>query len=140
MIVADASALVKLVVEEEHSALARQIILKETSVGEPIEVPDLAISEVLNTLWVYYTKKKRITEAAYDTAVANFDKIIKNLDIIPATSLKDVALRVAVLKGRSVYDSMYIASSLLKGAPLLTFDVPMRNTASGLGVTVISNE
>ena len=137
MIVADASALVKLVVEEEHSALARQIFLKETSAGEPIEVPNLAVSEVLNALWVDYTKKRSIGKAAYDSAVANFGMIVEGLDIIAAKSLKDVALKIAVLKDVCVYDSMYVASSLLKGAPLLTFDGPMRNAASELGIVVL---
>lgn len=140
MIVADASALVKLVIREEHSDLTRQIFLKETAAGEPIEVPDLAISETLNALWADYTRKKGITKTAYDSAVVNFDKIIEELDIIPAKSLKDVALKVAVLKDIAVYDSMYLASSLLKGAPLLTFDGHMRVAASGLGITVLPDK
>ncbi len=140
MIVVDASALIKLVVKEEHFELARKIVLKETAAGEPIEVPDLAISETLNALWANYARKKSITKDAYEIAVADFDKIIEGLDIIPAKSLKDVALKIAVLRDIAVYDSMYIASSLLKGAPLLTFDGPMRDAASELGITVLPDK
>lgn len=137
MIVADASALFKLIVEEEHSRLVRQIFLKETSAGEPIVIPDVAVSEVLNILWVDYKIKKSINEAAFDSAIVSFDKILGNLDVIQAKALKDVALKIAVLRSITVYDSMYIASSLLKGAPLLSFDGEMRNAASKLGVNVL---
>ena len=140
MIVVDASALLKLFVKEEHFELARQIVLKETEAGEPIEVPDLAISETLNALWANYARKKSITKDAYDDAVVDFDRIVEGLDIIPAKSLKDVALRIAVLRDISVYDSMYIASSLMKGAPLLTFDGSMRDTASELGITLLPDK
>lgn len=137
MMVADASALYKLVVEEKHSETVRRIFQKESSMGEPIEVPDLAVSEALNIAWVDYKLKKSITKDAFESAIKNLNKIFDGLDIIPAQSLKDIAVNIAILKNITVYDSMYISASLLKGAPLLSFDNRMRAVATELGITTL---
>jgi predicted nucleic acid-binding protein len=140
MMVADASALYKLVIEEKHSDLVRKIVQEGVATGEPVEVPDLAVSEVLNIAWVDYKVKKSISEAVFETAIANLDKIIGDLDIIPAKSLKAVAVKIAVLKGITVYDAMYVSASLLKGAPLLSFDRKMQDAAAELGINVLEHK
>jgi predicted nucleic acid-binding protein len=140
MIVADASALFKLIVKEDHSKFVDAVFLEETSLGEPIIAPDVMVSEVLNILWVDYTIKKTIRKDAFDAAIINFDKIVENLDIIPAKSLKDVAIKISVSKNVSVYDSMYIASSLFRGASLLSFDGKMCKAAADLGIQILTEE
>lgn len=138
MIVVDASALFKLMIIENHSEFVTQIFYKETGAGEPIIIPDLAVSEVLNILWVDYNLKKTIDKDTFDMAVIKFDKIVENLDILPAKSLKDMALKLSVSKNISIYDSMYLASSVSRGAPLMSFDRKMCEKASELGVLVIT--
>lgn len=138
--VADASALYKLVIEEKRSDLVRKIFQKEASAGQPIEVPDLAVSEVLNIAWVDYKVKKNISEATFEAAILNLDRIIVDLDILPAKYLKDVAVKIAVLKGITVYDAMYVSASLLKGASLLSFDGKMCDAAAELGVTILGHK
>lgn len=137
MMVVDASALYKLVVREKNSEQARGIILNETSAGGPIEAPDLIVSEVLNALWASYAEKKSISKSEFDSAVEKLDGIMEDLDIIPATLLKEAAVNVALLKGLPVYDSMYVAAGLLKGAPVLSFDSDLRDAAAELGVRVL---
>jgi len=135
--VADASAIYKLIIREEHSKFVEDIFSEETSKGEPIVIPDVAISEVLNVLWVDYIKKKNIDSNTFDSAIVNFDKIIENLDILPGKSLKDIAIKLAASNNTSVYDSMYIAASLFRRTSLLSFDGNMQRVASQLGIPLL---
>jgi predicted nucleic acid-binding protein len=134
MTVVDANVLFKLVAKEKHSEKVREIFLKKTSVGEPMEAPDIAVSEVLNALWKSYVLKKSMSAEGFEYASRQLDLIIAQLNLIPASDLKDIALKIAVEKRITVYDSMYIAASILKGSPLLSYDEELLGTASGLGV------
>lgn len=49
--IVDASALVKLILEETDSDKARKIISDALKEGEDIMVPDIALSEALNAMW-----------------------------------------------------------------------------------------
>ncbi len=138
MTVVDASALFKLIAKEEHSERVRKFFLEKTSIGEPIEVPDIAVSEVLNALWKSYVLKKDISANNLDYASKQFDFIIEQLDLVSASILKDIALKISVEKGITIYDSMYIAASIFKGSPLLSYDKKLIEKASELGVRLES--
>lgn len=138
MIVVDANALFKLLVKEEYSDRTRDIFLRQTSSGEPIDAPDIIVSEVLNSLWKDHVIRKNLNRVAFEQALDNFSSIVKELDLIPASDLKDIAMRIAVSKRVTVYDSMYIAASILRGKPLLSFDEKMLRVASELGVQLVS--
>jgi len=53
MITLDTSALIKLVLEEENSDVAREIYKKELAMRERILVPYLVLPESLNKKWKY---------------------------------------------------------------------------------------
>ena len=65
MMVLDASALVKLVLEEDNSDVARAIYKRELSSGERIVVPYLVLSESLNTIWKYHTLRKELDDEEF---------------------------------------------------------------------------
>ncbi len=134
MTVVDASALFKLIAEEAHSKEVRKVFLAKTSVGEPIEAPDIAVSEVLNALWKAHALKKSIGVDSFEYASKQFDFIVEQIDLIPARELKEIALRIAVEKRITVYDAMYIAASIYRGSPLLSYDTRLVEKASQLGV------
>ena len=134
MTVVDANVLFKLIAKEEHSEKTRKIFLQKTSMGEPIETPDIAVSEVLNALWKSYVLKKSMSLASFEYATKQLDRIIAQLDLIPTSELKDIALKISVEKRIPVYDSMYIAASILRGSPLLSYDGELIEKASQLGV------
>lgn len=137
MIVVDANAVFKLIVKEKYSDIAREVILQHTDLGEPIDAPDVIVPEVLNALWKGYVVRKNLSKKAFDEALGNFSNIVDDLDLIPAGEIKDIAIRIAVSKHITVYDSMYIATSIFRGKPLLSFDEKMLKVASGLGVQLI---
>ncbi len=137
MIVVDANAVFKLVVKEKYSDKTREIFLRQTSSGEPIDAPDVIVSEVLNALWKDYVIRKNLSKNAFEQALDNFSSIINELNLIPANDLKDMAIRIAVSKHVTVYDSMYIAASIMSGKPLLSFDEKMLRIASELGVQLV---
>jgi predicted nucleic acid-binding protein len=134
MTVVDANALFKLIAKEEHSEAVHRIFLAKTSLGEPIEAPDIVVSEVLNALWKSYVLKKSMDIDSFEYASKQFDFIIGQLDLIPSIELKDIALKISVDKRTTVYDAMYIAASIFKGSPLLSYDKKLIEKASQLGV------
>ncbi len=137
MTVVDANVIFKLIAKEDNSETTRKIFLEKTSAGESIEAPDIAVSEVLNVLWKSYVLRKSMNAKSFEEAVNEFDLIIKEVDLIPAIILKDIALNISVSKRISVYDSMYIAASVYSGSPLMSFDKELIEKASQLGVRIL---
>lgn len=137
MIVADASAIFKLVVEEAHSSEARDVFLKETSAAEPVVEPDIALAEVFNVLWNIYTLKREIEKGEFLIARENLIKIWNKLQIIRTVELVEVASEIANSRGLTIYDSMYISASLHSGAELLTFDQKMGLEAKKMGIRLV---
>ena len=136
MTVVDASALFKLIAEEEHSDRIRKNLLAKTSVGDPIEAPDIVVPEVLNALWKSYVLKRDMNQSNFESAVKQLDAIMEQLDLISGKELKDIALRVSVEKRIPIYDSMYIAAGIQTGSPLLSCDRELVRKASELGVRI----
>lgn len=137
MIVADASAIFKLVLEEAHSSEARDVFLKETSAAEPVVEPDVALAEVFNALWNIYTLKREIEKGEFLIARENLIKIWNKLQIIRTVELVEVASEIANSRGLTIYDSMYISASLHSGAELLTFDQKMGLEAKKMGIRLV---
>ncbi|MEM3661843.1 MAG: type II toxin-antitoxin system VapC family toxin [Candidatus Micrarchaeaceae archaeon] len=122
MIILDASALVKLVVDEEHSDIAREIYKKELAMREIILVPYLALPESLNTIWKYHTLKKKLSDREYESTLDDLFSIFNKLEKVQESSIAKLASEIAHVHKLPVYDAIYIAISRLRSAPLLTFD------------------
>ncbi|EQD73291.1 nucleic acid-binding protein, contains PIN domain protein, partial [mine drainage metagenome] len=122
MITLDASALIKLVLEEENSSIARGIYKKELAMKERILVPYLALPESLNTLWKYHTLKKQLSDGKFESALNDLLYIFNKLDKVRESSVAKLASDIAHTQELTAYDSIYVAISRLNNAPLLTFD------------------
>jgi predicted nucleic acid-binding protein len=136
MITLDASALVKLVVEEENSDAARRVYKKELAQLARILVPYLALSESLNTLWKYHTLKKEMSDDKFGSALDDLLSIFSKLEKVQESSVAKLASSIAHVHRLPAYDSIYVAISRLNNAPLLTFDRRVTEHSKELGVTL----
>lgn len=136
MITLDASAIVKLALNESRSDMVYSIVNGETSKMEAIFAPDVIVAEALNAIWASYAVKKRISEQQADEAFGILRSILDNIDIIPSLELADLATDISKTHRLSVYDSLYVAASMLNSAPLLTFDKEVLAKAADIGVSI----
>ena len=134
MITLDASALIKLVVEEDNSNIARSIYKKELAMRERIFVPYLALPEALNTLWKYHTLRKELSDEKFESALNDLLSIFNKLEKVQENSIAKLASEIAHVHRLSAYDSIYIAISRQNNAPLLTFDKPITKRSKELEV------
>ena len=137
MIVLDASAMVKLVVEETGSKVAREIYKNELSDGERIIVPNIALPETLNTIWKYHALKKQLNSREYEECVNDAISIFMKLEKMPDEEIAKYSSIIASRYKIPVYDSLYTATSMLNNAPLLTFDAPIARKAKEIGLLLV---
>ncbi|MEM0143064.1 MAG: type II toxin-antitoxin system VapC family toxin [Candidatus Parvarchaeum sp.] len=138
MIVIDASALVKLIVDEPHSDFVRKKIEEETAKNEPIYAPDIILVEVSNVLWKY-SEFKKLQEVDLFGALEDLIEYWNKLKIGAAQYLIKNAVKIAKENKLSVYDSLYLSQSLVYGAPLLSFDRKLMHMAERIGIKIITN-
>jgi predicted nucleic acid-binding protein len=134
MIVLDASALVKLVLEEDNSDVARKVYKQALAMRERILVPYLALPESLNTIWKYHTLRKELNDEKFGSALDDLISIFSKLESIPESGIAKLASEIAHVHKVAVYDAIYIAISRLNDAPLLTFDEPLSKRSKEFGV------
>lgn len=134
MIVLDASALVKLVVEEKGSETARKAYKKELAMHERIIVPYLALPEALNSLWKYHTLRKELSDEKFESAINDVLSIFNKLEKVSENNIAKLASEIAHVHKLSVYDSIYVAICKTNNIPILTFDEPVIEKAKELGL------
>jgi predicted nucleic acid-binding protein len=114
ILVLDASAAVKLAVEEPDSALVR------TMVGAtPVAAPELVLAEAANVLW-RKARQGAIGAAEAHAAQASLAGLFTRL--VPLRALQDQALGLALRRDHPVYDCFYVALAMREAVPLLTAD------------------
>ena len=129
--VIDASALVKLVIPEEHSGIMRRIVSAYGRGEMRLLAPDFILTECANVLWRH---ARRGNSAAAD-AMAALDVLRGHeIALTPQGELVDAALGFAVTYGSSVYDALYCALAQREGAVLITADGRLVNQVAGSGV------
>ncbi len=133
MIVLDASAVVKLIIDEPDSDLVRKKIDSEAKEGEPIYAPDIALAESINAIWKYSGLKGRKNVDPY-RALADLMLIWDRLSIVDTETLAPIAMKIAVENRITIYDALYAALSKLNRAPLLTFDKSLKGKAGKIGI------
>ena len=118
--VIDACVLIKLVLHEEDSALAREVV--GGLLADPpaaIEIPDLAFAEFANVL----SSKVRGGEITAADADKDFaDLAALELPSTPSAQLGARALALACAYRITAYDACYVALAEWLGATLLTAD------------------
>jgi predicted nucleic acid-binding protein len=134
MITIDASAIIKIIITEDDSDIARRSFSKITESGEPMLSPNIVLSEVLNGLWKHYVLRKDISMQHLELAKTGLDKIYSNMDISSQTDLAGDAFKIAINNRISIYDALYAALSIKMRAPLLTFDKLLKGKAREMGL------
>jgi len=119
-LVIDASILVKLFFEEEHSDASARFVKNVTE----LLAPDLLWAEVANVVW----KRLRRREITAADAGALVDEMLR----VPVVThghlgLVGPALTLAAETGRTVYDCLYLALAIRENIPLLTGDERLAN-------------
>ena len=137
MIILDASALIKLVVREEHTDKVRALVSKAISSGDVIAAPEIAFPESLNGLWKHVALLKDVRREELPDRLAMLDFIWGRMLQLNSTKLAQNALDVGVDNTLSIYDALYVTASLMNNAPLLTFDGPIIKKAGKLGIEIL---
>lgn len=129
-VVFDASALVKLAVEEAGTAEARS----RFEASEDPAAPDWCMLECAQALW----KKAYRGEYPPDVmlqALAILQRI--DLRLQPSADVVDSTLQLALSQKHPAYDCAYVALALLEDAALVTADTKQREVAEAVGVEVL---
>lgn len=137
MITLDASAAIKLVIDENKSDIARKLFNEVTASGEPILVPDIMLSEAVNGLWKHLVLLKDITEVEFHTAINNLVLIWNNLIVVRTEEMLGDSAKIAKDKKMPFYDAFYVAICLSKDISLFTFDRPIIDRSVELGLTIL---
>ena len=114
-VVLDASVVVKLFFEEEHSKAAEQCVTR----AEELLAPDLVWVETANVIWKRQRRGDLTADAASDIA-----RSILALPVVihPAADLVPDALELAMRLDRTVYDCLYLALAVKTKSVLVTGD------------------
>jgi predicted nucleic acid-binding protein len=99
---------------------------------------DLAVKEVLNTIWRGYHVRRTIS---LDTAM-RLQQVLSsmtgiNILVEPEDKYVSRAFEIALKTGTTVYDALYIALAVEKNMPLVTLDEKQAKAAETLGVKTI---
>ena len=128
--VIDTSAAVKWYIPEPLSDAALYYLELYRQEQARLLAPDLIIAEIGNVLW----KKVRQNELIIQDARQVGD-ILSNycpLRLISSSKLMPAALEIAISKGLTIYDSLYLALAVSVEAPLITADQEIKKLAQSL--------
>jgi predicted nucleic acid-binding protein len=126
-VVLDACVIVKLLVEEEGSSLARSVVATAHATGALPLTPAHAMAEVAEVL-VRKVRAGLISRQQFDLAVSGSQtvaEVVALRDLLPAAA--DLALEHRV----SVYDGLYMALAVLENVALVTADMRLTRIFSG---------
>jgi len=135
-IVLDASALVKLVIEETGSSEARRVVREAFAYGLNINAPDIALAEALNALWRHRVLIQDLGENEFRETVNDLIALWKRITVFKSISLASKAIEIAVKYRITVYDALYLALAISTNSTLLTFDEELRKIAKEIGVAI----
>jgi predicted nucleic acid-binding protein len=118
--VIDASVAAAAFFPEPHTAAARALLVS----GCELHAPDLIYAEIANVIW------KRRRRGELDEAEAAdllTDVLGLPLRITPSEELLAAALQLAMARGRTVYDCLYVALAAANRNVLITADKRLTN-------------
>ncbi len=121
--VIDASVLVKLFFEEDHSLAVERCV---QTVSE-LHAPDLIWSEATGVIWKRYRRGDIGRDDALEIAT---QMLALPLQISPSADLIPDALDFAMQFDRTVYDSLYVALAIKTNSVMLSGDQRLVNALS----------
>ncbi|MCC6013759.1 MAG: type II toxin-antitoxin system VapC family toxin [Candidatus Verstraetearchaeota archaeon] len=131
MIVVDASAVIAFFLKEKCWESLKPYMKETISI-------DHIIKEFYNAVWkATYLLKILDHKSAYNVIKLFNIYLEKNIIIEPETKYIDKAFNIALEKGISIYDALYIALAISKNMSLLTLDEKQKNVALELGAKVL---
>jgi predicted nucleic acid-binding protein len=123
-LVLDASVVVKLFFEEEHSEAAE----KQFASAEQLLAPDLLWIEVANVIW----KRQRRGDLSHEAAAEILSQVLRlPVQAYPSAELLPDALELATRLDRTVYDSLYLALAVKTKSIMLCADRRLVNALAG---------
>lgn len=135
--VLDASAIVKLIINESESDFVRKKVVSEAKKSEPIYTPDIALAESLNVIWKYSSLKSQNNINQYKV-LSDLMLLWNTLTVVNTATLASLAMKIAVDNKITIYDALYAALSKLENAPLLTFDKYLKSKATDIEIKVVT--
>jgi predicted nucleic acid-binding protein len=122
--VVDASVVVQLYFEEDHSAETERLFQQ----AEDLLAPDLIWSEVANVIW----KRHRRGDLSQEDASGIIDQALSlPLRIHASSDLVADALNLAMQLDRTAYDSLYLALAVKSKSAVVTADKRLVNSLAG---------
>ena len=129
-ILLDASAIMAIILNEPN----KDVVIKLTK-GSTLLTPEMISYEIGNALISLY-KRHKLQEKDVIDAYHDFMKIpIRTLDVD-----MERALRISCKYNIYAYDAYYLETAKRMKLPLITFDVPMKNIASNMNISVLVGE
>lgn len=130
-LVVDASVAIKWLppFQKEPLVSEAETLLDEWEQGTiDLIAPDLIWAEIANVHW-RAVRHNKCSSADAQASLAIMHQ--QDVPTVPSESLIDLALRIALLHGRSAYDSLYVALAVTLGTELVTADERLANALSG---------
>jgi predicted nucleic acid-binding protein len=131
MRVVDASVVVKWLPVFQHEPLVPEALnLFESWQRGSVDLlaPDLVWIEIANVHW-RAVRQNRCSQTNAQASLAGLHG--HGLPTVPTQSLVDDALRIALMYGRSAYDSLYVALASSLSTSLITADEKLANAMAG---------
>ncbi len=131
MTVIDASALAAIVLREE----GWETLLDSSDVFVSVE---LALKEAANAIWAA-SLSGSVSPSQAEEAFSVLREMFTGgvVETRPQSELIDGAFRLALRRGITVYDSLYVVLAASEGLPLLTLDGRQAEAARAEGVEVL---
>jgi len=117
--VIDAGVVVKWFIPEADSDIAHQLLARYLQGVDAPVAPDLLIAECGNVFWRRCRQGDITPEEATESLA---DLLTLQVPLVPATSLVQSALSLALQHQRTVYDALYLALAQERNCDLITAD------------------
>jgi predicted nucleic acid-binding protein len=131
MPVIDASAILKIILDEEHSSTFQKWYQEQLRQGAVFSAPGILPYEMAHALW-------RRVPASRQNGPHWTRNLIRDL-LMPIDLDHDAWARVDRWRGHmSAYDAAYLSLAELRDDLLVTYDQVMKSMANAAGVTAIS--
>jgi predicted nucleic acid-binding protein len=126
-VVVDASVAVQWFASEPESEDAASLLRS----GRDLLAPDVMPVEAANTWWAKW-RRKDLTSHEVEQAIANL--LALQIPLIPSSLLLPQAARLATELDHPIYDCVYLALSVDRGAALATGDTRLRRAAQARSI------
>ena len=117
--VIDAGVVVKWFIPEVDSDIAHQLLERYLQGVDTAVAPDLLIAECGNVLWRRCRQGDITPEEATESLA---DLLTLQVPLVPATSLVQSALQLALQYQRTLYDALYLTLAQERNCDLITAD------------------